>query len=174
MADSVGTLQVRGLASAFRAANLAANTAAVTVAGFAYMHEGQVVVTLRGAVDSVRAAVDAVLGGLGPDVVTAHSVIGRVATDLDPVLRERTVRVGGRVGAPVVRGRGRAYAEPAPETGTPPDRNGTPAGGSETPADGSGTPAPGGAAARKAPGGRRGKAGGPPAGDDGPQTPGQP
>lgn len=170
MTESLGTVQVRGLASALRAANLAANTAAVTVAGFAYMHEGQVVVTLRGTVDSVRAAVDAVLGGLGPEVVTAHSVIGRVATDLDPVLRERTVRVGGRVGAPVVPGRGRAYAEPSASAG-------------DVPAEGGTTPAATGRAVRgaapaKATDGKRGKAGGPPvsppAGDAGPQGPVQP
>lgn len=106
MTDSLGMVQVRGLASALAAANLALHTADVRVAGFSYLQDGQVTVSLRGSVDSVRAAVDAVRDR--PDAETlGSSVIGRVAPSVEGVVQERSVTVGGRVGAPGLPGRGK-------------------------------------------------------------------
>lgn len=108
-AEAVGMVEVRGLSAAVLAANLAGHAAAVSVGGLGYLHEGQVMLTIRGSVDSVRAALDAVTGGLPRDMVRASSVIARPDPQVEGVIAERFVTVGGRVGAPRVLGRGRRY-----------------------------------------------------------------
>jgi ethanolamine utilization microcompartment shell protein EutS len=106
---AIGMVEVNGLSTGVVAANLASHTAAVTVAGFGYLHDGQVMVTLRGSVDAVQAAVDAITGHLSEDAVHATSVIARPDEQVEPLLRERYVSLGGRAGAPPVPGRGRRY-----------------------------------------------------------------
>lgn len=115
-------VEVRGLSAAVVAANLASQTAAVTVGGLGYLHEGQVMLTVRGSVDSVRAALDAVTAGLPSATVRASSVIARPDPQVEGVIAERFVSVGGRAGAPRVPGRGRRYAAaepPAPPASAP-------------------------------------------------------
>jgi ethanolamine utilization protein EutM len=135
--DALGMVELRGLTSALVAANIAVNSARVSIAGFGYLHDGQVTVSLRGSVDSVRAAVDAIGAGLAAGVVGATSVIGRVSPALEPVLRERAVPIGGRVGAPKVRGRGRGYPGPgSAATGTAAGSGGRRAAARDRPAKG--------------------------------------
>lgn len=114
-------VEVKGLSTAVVAANLATHAAAVEVGGFGYLHEGQVMLTVRGSVDSVRAAIDAITGRLPGDAVRASSVIARPDPQVERVITERFVRVGGRVGAPRVLGRGRRYAPPPPLPPPPAD-----------------------------------------------------
>jgi microcompartment protein CcmL/EutN len=113
-------VEVQGLSMAVVAANLATQAASVTLGGFGYLHEGQVMVTIRGSVDSVRAALDAISGGLPGAAVHASGVIARPDPQVERVIGERFVPVGGRVGAPRVPGRGRRYNPPAPDPGQGP------------------------------------------------------
>lgn len=115
---AIGMVEVKGLSTGVVAANLASQTAAVTFAGFGYLHDGQVMVTLRGSVDAVRAAVDAITGQFAEAAVHAASVIARPDGKIEPLLDERFVRFGGRAGAPAVPGRGRRY-DPSPSTSKP-------------------------------------------------------
>lgn len=102
-------VEVKGLSTGVVAANIASQTAAVTVAGFGYLHDGQVMVTVRGSVDSVQAAVDAVTGRLAGAVVRSKSLIPRPDQQIEALLDERYVAIGSCAGAPPVRGRGRWY-----------------------------------------------------------------
>ena len=113
---AVGMIEMKGLSTGVVAANIASQTAAVTVAGFGYLHDGQVMVTVRGSVDSVQAAVDAVTARLGGAVVRAKSTIPRPDPEIEALMDERYVAIGGRAGAPPVRGRGRWYDSPGPAT----------------------------------------------------------
>jgi hypothetical protein len=120
-AEAVGMVEVKGLSTAVVAVNVATQTAAVTVGGLGYLHEGQVMLTVRGSVDSVRAALDAITARLAPAGIRASSVIARPDTQVEDVISERFVPVGGRVGAPRVPGRGRRYSQaPAPEPSATP------------------------------------------------------
>lgn len=115
MADgnAIGMIEVKGLSNGVRAANAAVNAAEVRVTGLGYLHEGMVMVTVRGDVASVRAAIDAAAEEVGHGLVHAASVLARPAPQVEAVVRERMVAVGGRVGAPRVRGRGAGRQAPA-------------------------------------------------------------
>ncbi len=145
MTEALGMVEVRGLATALVAANLAVHTADVSISGFGYLHDGQVSVSVRGPVDAVRAAVEAIEERMPRGTVVASNVIARVAEELEPVLRQRAVPVGGRVGAPKVRGRGPAYRS-APDGDTGSDRTDDgpagSAGGTSTGRRGTGSTAP--------------------------------
>lgn len=110
---AIGMVEVRSLSAGLVAANLAVQTAAVKVTGFGYLHDGQVMVTIRGSVDAVRAAVDAITGHLAEATLHASSVIARPDAQVESLLGERYVPIGGRAGAPRVPGRGRRYDTPA-------------------------------------------------------------
>lgn len=113
---AVGVFEVESLALALGAADLALKAAPVSLAGTSYVLPGVIAVAVRGSVDAVVAAVDAVRVGLGPRGLRSSVVIGRPDAAVGTVLRERSTTIGRRAGAPSVpgRGRGRTAASAAP------------------------------------------------------------
>lgn len=123
--NAMGLIEVKGLSRGLLAANVASNAAAVTVDGIGYVHNGVVMVTVRGDVASVRAAVDAAVAALGASgVVHALDVIPRPDADVSRIVAERSV-IGdglrafgapGGIGGFRSRGPGFAAAPAGPES----------------------------------------------------------
>lgn len=111
-------VEVQGLPTAITAANAAVQAASVALHGFGYLHDGQVMVSVTGSVSSVRAAVDA-MAAAAAGRVRSHGVIASPDPQIAPVLAERRVPVGARVGAPRVPGRGPRFAAPRPTPAAP-------------------------------------------------------
>jgi microcompartment protein CcmL/EutN len=108
--SALGLVEVRSLTYAIEAVNTAVNAASVDLAGTSYALPGVVLVALRGSVDSVVVAVDAIRGRLDPlGMVHGHSVIARPDESIDELLAGRFVPIGARAGAPAILGRGRMH-----------------------------------------------------------------
>jgi hypothetical protein len=117
----MGLIEVHGLSRGLLAANIASNAADVTVDGVGYVHNGVVMVTLRGDVASVQTAVDAAVDALGATgVVRAQDVIPRPDPDVSRIVAERSLigagrrGFGGTGGIGGFRSRGPTGPEPAP------------------------------------------------------------
>lgn len=127
MSMALGTFEVRSLAFAIAAADIAVKAAPVEIVATSYALPGVIAVTVRGSVDAVAAAVAAVddrLASVG--AMHGMSVLGRPDEAVDQLLEERAVIIGQRAGAPKVPGRGAMHgqlasaAAPAPTRATPP------------------------------------------------------
>lgn len=95
--SAMGMIEVKGLSRGLLAANVASNAAAITVDGVGYVHDGVVMVTVRGDVASVRAAVDAAVDALGATgVVQALDVIPRPDADVSQIVADRSLIGTGR------------------------------------------------------------------------------
>lgn len=124
--SAMGLIEVHGLSRGLLAANIASNAAAVTVDGVGYVHNGVVMVTVRGDVASVRTAVDAAVEALGAaGVVRALDVIPRPAPDVSRIVDERSLigagrrSFGGTGGIGGFRSLGPGLATPAPPADRP-------------------------------------------------------
>ncbi len=120
---ALGTFEVRSLAFAIAAADIAVKAAPVEIVSTSYALPGVVAVTVRGSVDAVAAAVAAVddrLAAVG--AMHGMSVLGRPDEAVEQLLEERAVIIGRRAGAPTVPGRGAMHGQlaPAPARATPP------------------------------------------------------
>lgn len=116
---AIGTVEVRSLAFAIEAADTAVKAAPVEIIATSYALPGVVAVSFRGSVDAVAAAADAVKGRLGPaGAMHGVSVIGRPDAAVDQLLKERSIVIGRRAGAPAVPGRGLMHA-PAERAAAP-------------------------------------------------------
>jgi microcompartment protein CcmL/EutN len=119
MSMAIGTVEVRSLAFAIEAADTAVKAAPVEIIATSYALPGVVAVSFRGSVDAVAAAADAVKGRLGPaGAMHGVSVIGRPDAAVDQLLKERSIVIGRRAGAPAVPGRGLMHA-PAERAAAP-------------------------------------------------------
>jgi ethanolamine utilization protein EutM len=120
MGQALGIVEIRGLAGAIEAANLAVNSAAVDIAATSYALPGVVMVALRGPVDAVAAAIHAVRARLEPSGgLHGWTVLARPDEAVDAMLRDRAVPIGSRAGAPSIPGRGRMHASPEVATSPP-------------------------------------------------------
>lgn len=116
---AVGVFEVESLALAIGAADAALKAAPVSLAGTSYVLPGIIAVAVRGSVDAVTAAVDAVRDAFGGRALRAAVVIGRPEDAVETVLRERGTKIGRRAGAPAVPGRGRGRSQDPPIVAAP-------------------------------------------------------
>ena len=150
MGSAVGVVEVVSLSRAIDAANTAVNAAAVEIVGMGYALPGVVMVTVRGSVDAVGAAVAAVRGSLEPlGALHGSTVLARPAGGVEDLISQRQTVVGSRAGAPKVPGRGRLHAGPTGDATADRQRPSGQASATETPAERSTRKAPAKKAAAK-------------------------
>ena len=123
MTQALGIMEVRSLARAIDAANLAVNSAAVDIHSTSYALPGVVMIAVEGPVDAVSAAVHAVRAKLEPEGgLHGWTILARPDEAVDSILAQRAVRIGERAGAPSIPGRGLMYAPAvADQDATAPD-----------------------------------------------------